>query len=140
MPKRRVVFEPSGLRIAVDESNTILDAARQLGLYISSECAGRGTCGKCLVTMEPVPEPSQNDMAHISEADIESGVRLACEHKIHTDTRVVIPHAAQLKILVDGTPSHIDWDIDDGLAGQMGIAIDLGTTTIVAYLIGMENG
>ncbi|MFW9913714.1 MAG: 2Fe-2S iron-sulfur cluster-binding protein, partial [Candidatus Thorarchaeota archaeon] len=140
MPKKRVVFEPSGLRIAVDESSTILDAARKLGLHISSECAGRGTCGKCFVTIEPVVEPSQNDMAHISEADIEMGVRLACEHKIQTDTRVVIPYAAQAKILMDGTPSSMEWDIDEGLAGQMGIAVDLGTTTIVAYLLGMEKG
>jgi len=138
--KKRVIFEPSGLRIAVDESSTILDAARKLGLHISSECAGRGTCGKCFVTMEPASDPSQKDLVHISEADIERGVRLACEHKIKTDTSIVIPHAARAKILIDGTESSIDWDIDDGLAGQMGIAIDLGTTTIVAYLMNIENG
>ncbi|MFX0053802.1 MAG: ASKHA domain-containing protein [Promethearchaeota archaeon] len=140
MPKKRVVFEPSGLRIAVEESNTVLDAARKLGLHIPSECAGRGTCGKCFVTMEPAAEPSQEDMKHISEVDIARGVRLACEHRIKADTRVVIPHASKAKILIDGITSSMDWDIDDGLAGQMGIAIDLGTTTIVAYLMSMENG
>ncbi|MHA2004376.1 MAG: ASKHA domain-containing protein [Candidatus Thorarchaeota archaeon] len=140
MSKKRIVFEPSGLRIAVDGSTTILDAARRLGLHISSECAGRGTCGKCIVTMEPAADHSKADITHISETDREHGIRLACEHKIQTDTRVVIPHAAQAKILVDGIASSLKWDIDDGLVGQMGIAIDLGTTTIVAYLMNMESG
>ncbi len=140
MSKKRVVFEPSGLRIAVDESSTILDAARMLGLHISSECAGRGTCGKCFVTMEPAADQSESDVTHILKSDRERGVRLACEHKIQTDTRVVIPHAAQTKILVDGIASDMEWDIDDGLAGQMGLAIDLGTTTIVAYLMNMGSG
>jgi uncharacterized 2Fe-2S/4Fe-4S cluster protein (DUF4445 family) len=34
----------------------------------------------------------------------------------------------------------MDWDIDDGYADQKGIAIDLGTTTIVAYLMDLEKG
>jgi uncharacterized 2Fe-2S/4Fe-4S cluster protein (DUF4445 family) len=90
--------------------------------------------------MEPAGTQSKADTTHISETDRERGIRLACEHKIQTDTRVVVPHAAQAKILVDGTASFMEWDIDDGLAGQMGIAIDLGTTTIVAYLLNMESG
>ncbi|MHA1925723.1 MAG: ASKHA domain-containing protein [Candidatus Thorarchaeota archaeon] len=140
MSKKHIIFEPSGLRIAVDESSTILDAARKLGLHISSECAGRGTCGKCTVTVEPAANQSKADINHISETDRGRGIRLACEHKIQLDTRVVIPHAAHAKILIDGTASSMAWDIDDGLAGQKGIAIDLGTTTIVAYLMNMENG
>jgi uncharacterized 2Fe-2S/4Fe-4S cluster protein (DUF4445 family) len=90
--------------------------------------------------MEPAADQSKADIAHISESDRERGIRLACEHQILADTRVVIPHAAQAKILVNGTASSMEWDIDDGLPGQMGIAIDLGTTTIVAYLMNMESG
>jgi uncharacterized 2Fe-2S/4Fe-4S cluster protein (DUF4445 family) len=138
--RKLVVFEPSGLRIAVDESSTVLDAARKLGLHISSECAGRGTCGKCFVRMEPAPPESEADIAHISESERARGLRLACEQIVHVDTRVVIPQAVQAKILVDGTTSSMEWDIDDGLTHQKGIAIDLGTTTIVAYLIDMESG
>ncbi|MCK5265255.1 MAG: 2Fe-2S iron-sulfur cluster binding domain-containing protein [Candidatus Thorarchaeota archaeon] len=47
MPAIVVVFEPAGLRVAVDSETTVLEAARKVGLHISSECGGRGTCGKC---------------------------------------------------------------------------------------------
>ncbi len=140
MPKKLAVFEPSGLRIKIDASNTILDAARELGLQISSECAGRGICGKCFVTVEPAANPSEADITHLSEIDRLRGIRLACQHELQTDTRVVIPQAAQAKILMGGTASSMEWNIDQDLTGQKGIAIDLGTTTIVAYLLDMENG
>jgi uncharacterized 2Fe-2S/4Fe-4S cluster protein (DUF4445 family) len=90
--------------------------------------------------MEPAGNQTEADLAHISESDRNRGIRLACEHEVETDTRVVIPYVEQAKILVDGTTSPMDWEIDKDLAGQMGIAIDLGTTTIVAYLMDMENG
>jgi len=44
MPTIVVVFEPSGLRVAIDSGTTVLEAAREVGLHISSECGGRGTC------------------------------------------------------------------------------------------------
>jgi len=44
------------------------------------------------------------------------------------------------KILIDGVASPTKLDIDKGLERQKGIAIDLGTTTIVAYLLELEKG
>ena len=45
---------------------------------------------------------------------------------------------AHIKILA--TSEVKDWVIDSGLQDQFGIAIDLGTTTIVAYLLDLSNG
>lgn len=136
-----MVFEPSGLRIDVEETATILDVARRLGLHISSECGGHGTCGKCLVSVEPPPHPSESDKKHISESDIKEGIRLACQHRIQRKTHVATGlSASSAKILIDGTLSSAEWDIDKGLENQKGIAIDLGTTTIVAYLLNLETG
>ena len=141
MPRKIVVFEPSGLRISVDETVTILDAARRQGLYLPSECGGHGTCGKCLVSVEPPPQPLELDCTHISEEDIKKGVRLACQHRIQRDMHVAISQAmSSAKILIDSTLSPTKWDIDRGLKNQKGIAIDLGTTTIVAYLLDLETG
>jgi len=136
-----VVFEPSGLRIGVDESTTILDAARRLGLYLPSECGGHGTCGKCLVSIEPTPMPSETDNKYIPATDIEKGVRLACQHRIERNIRVTTGFASSsIQILTDGAPSSLEWNLDTGLENQKGIAIDLGTTTIVAYLLDLETG
>lgn len=135
------MFEPSGLRISVEETISVLDAARNLGLHISSECGGRGTCGKCIVAMQPVPAPSDRDLQHLSEDDVENGFRLACQHSVSTNTRVVVQQAiAKTKILVEGVTIGEEWDIDEGLSPAKGVAVDLGTTTIVAYMMNLADG
>ncbi len=141
MARKIVTFEPSGLRIDVDETATILDAARRLGLPLPSECGGHGTCGKCLVLVEPSSEPSEIDYKHISESDLKKGIRMACQHRIQRDIHVAIRQATiPAKILIDGISSSTKWDIDSGLEEEKGIAIDLGTTTLVAYLLDLETG
>ncbi|MFX1416365.1 MAG: ASKHA domain-containing protein [Promethearchaeota archaeon] len=141
MRKAILVFEPSGLRISVDDTVSVLDAARMLGLYVSSECGGRGTCGKCHVIMQPTPEPSEADLSVLSEEDIGQGVRLACEHSAEQNTRVIVKQAAaKTKILLEGVSKEVEWDVDEGYSEEKGIAVDLGTTTIVAYLMNLSDG
>ncbi|MFW9962493.1 MAG: ASKHA domain-containing protein, partial [Candidatus Sifarchaeia archaeon] len=141
MATKIVTFEPSGLKIDVDETTTIIDAARRLGLHLPSECGGHGTCGKCLVSVEPPPLPSEVDRTYISESDIKKGIRLACQHRTQRDIHVAISQTIDsAKILVDSVLSSAKWNIDRGLENQKGIAIDLGTTTIVAYLLDLETG
>jgi uncharacterized 2Fe-2S/4Fe-4S cluster protein (DUF4445 family) len=139
--KKIVTFEPSGLKIEVHDAVTILDSARRLGLYLPSECGGSGTCGKCLVLVEPPPKPTEVDCTHISQLDLENGIRLACQHRIQRDMHVAMKQTTiPAKILIDGALSTEKWNIDPGLESQKGVAIDLGTTTIVAYLLDLETG
>ena len=44
-----VVFQPSGRQAQVAEGQTLLDAARSMGVEIESICGGQQTCGKCKV-------------------------------------------------------------------------------------------
>ncbi|MHA2187202.1 MAG: 2Fe-2S iron-sulfur cluster-binding protein, partial [Candidatus Thorarchaeota archaeon] len=112
MAKRVVLFEPSGIRIAVDERITVLQAARNTGLHISSECGGRGTCGKCSVVMIPAPDPSERDFKHLSSSQIEEGSRLACQHNCRSNMRVVLtPAMGQIKILSDSIANENAIDI-----------------------------
>ena len=141
MREHILVLEPSGLRIAINEQTTILEAIRMVGLQISSECGGQGTCRKCRVTLNPVIEPTQVETQFLGKHDIDAGVRLACQHRISSDTRAVIPHTSTaVKILTRGVSSPSDFAPDEGHEGEFGIAIDLGTTTIVAYLLDLSNG
>lgn len=139
MPKRLVVFEPSGLRVAADASFTILDAAREVGLHITNECGGRGTCGKCHVFVEPAGRPTRQDIEKIPVTELGKGARLACRHKTSRAIRVILPQRAEeAKILTEGVAGH--WELDSSLNGQFGIAIDLGTTTIAAFLLDLSDG
>ncbi len=141
MKKYVIVFEPSGLRISIDEHNTFLDAIRQTGLHVNSECGGRGTCLKCIITLHPAPEPTPQDLKHISSTDLEKGFRLACQHKVKQKSRVVLQdHQREVKILFEGLSVEKRWKLDSEQKDKFGIAIDLGTTTIVAYLLDLDTG
>jgi len=141
MQEHVLVLEPSGLRIVINEQTTILEAIRMVGLQIPSECGGRGTCGKCRVILNPTNPPTQVEIQRLGEHDIEAGLRLACQHRIRSDTRAVIPHTSTAaKILTSGVSSANDFAPDEGHEGEFGIAVDLGTTTIVAYLLDLDNG
>ncbi|MEE9376327.1 MAG: ASKHA domain-containing protein [Rhizobiaceae bacterium] len=47
-----VLFMPSGKRGNFPIGTPILDAARELGVYVESVCGGRGICGRCQVAPE----------------------------------------------------------------------------------------
>lgn len=139
MSNTLVIFEPSGLRVSVEHETTILEAAREVGLHVSSDCGGRGTCGKCRVIVQPAGIPSSRDLEHLSKEEIENGVRLACTFQIKEQTRVLLLRSkGQVKILT--TSESKELDIDLGQQNQYGVAIDLGTTTIVAYLLDLSTG
>ena len=42
-----VLFMPSGKRGRFAPGTPVLDAARELGVYVESVCGGRGICGRC---------------------------------------------------------------------------------------------
>lgn len=136
-----VVFEPSGLRVFEEEHNTFLDSIRKTGLHISTDCGGKGTCGKCSIALHPAPDPKSQDLEHISSLDLDQGIRLACQHSVKQDTRVVLlDHRTDVKILSEGQSIEKQWRLDSGLESKFGVAFDLGTTTIVAYLLDLSTG
>ncbi|MBW3095775.1 ASKHA domain-containing protein [Pseudohoeflea coraliihabitans] len=47
-----VLFMPSGKRGRFAKGTPVLDAARQLGVYVESVCGGRATCGRCQIEVQ----------------------------------------------------------------------------------------
>ncbi len=140
MPKHVVIFEPSGYSVSVDSATCILEAARSLGLFIPSDCGGQGTCGKCRVAFRPVPIATEKDQHHLSPSELAMGLRLACEHVVDRRTRIILLQTGQAKILTSGKSRPMRSQRDPGLVGQKGVAIDLGTTTVVAYFMDLGTG
>jgi len=126
-----ITFEPEGERISIHEGATLLEAAAQAGIILNSVCGAKGTCGKCLVVIEP------------SKQEV-----LACQYIIHSDLTVTIPPQSRFyepKILEHGIDvearfrsGFTDEKLQPGKA--FGLAFDIGTTTIVAKLIDLANG
>lgn len=112
------------------------------GIYIDQPCGGTGLCGKCRVILSgTVPEPTSKEKKIFSEEELASGFRLACQTKASGGMKVTIParDSQSIKVLDtfrNGTHTAAPCRGDQG----SGIAVDIGTTTIVAYLVDLGTG
>jgi len=130
-----VRFEPDGTSISIHGGATVLEAAEQAGIILDSICGGSGTCGKCSVAIEGIPQKV-----------------LACQYIVDRDLTVILEVGAKLfeqKILQQGVDRQIEIapaiiEANRGLIKTpnriFGIAVDIGTSTVVAKLLDMVDG
>lgn len=147
-----IEFLPSGERIAARSGAALLDSAYRAGLRIDAPCGGDGVCGKCRVRFASgAPVPSASDRAVFDESRLAEGWRLACCANVTDDAVVEIPETSllyrRLQIAADrgdiGDIRNTDplpADIHCGEGGNRGIALDIGTTTLVGELYDLDAG
>lgn len=77
----QVQFQPTGKRVEVPPGTDLLEAARQAGIELTAACGGEGSCGQCqvIVLSGRVSAPSPDETLTLSQADLRSGRRLACQ-------------------------------------------------------------
>jgi len=103
-----VQFEPSGLKVKVSTGTTLLEAAHEAGIYLSSICGGDGYCGKCKVIVNEGQFYSRPSPLLTTEESRENIV-LACQTKVLSDLTVTVPKSHSLetgRVLMD-TDAHI---------------------------------
>ncbi|MDO4616031.1 MAG: ASKHA domain-containing protein [Lachnospiraceae bacterium] len=129
MRKRyKVTFLPQNVVQEVEEGTTILAAEQMAGLEPDAPCGGKGDCGKCRV--------------EITEG-IHTGVVLACQTPVDCDMRVnTLSQEKIQKILTEGQTREVAVDPGVGSPDQefYTVAFDIGTTTIVGYLLDGRSG
>jgi uncharacterized 2Fe-2S/4Fe-4S cluster protein (DUF4445 family) len=163
--KHRVVF-PQYARgregIEIEDGATLWDQAWGLGIQISSACGGRGECGKCVVRVDKGSE----GLAERTEAErnfpLAPEERLACQARVISggqDIVVYVRAAGEYTILTESVEARVPLnpflrrigdqvflqDICERSVGRyegelLGLAIDVGTTTLVAQILDMESG
>lgn len=125
----RVLFLPDQIEISVPSGTVLLSAAKTAGVYIDAPCGGNGTCGKCSVLLD------QN--GNVSRV-------LACKTPVLRDCTVTLPQTAQLDTLRNGAERSVEISpyslIDKQVDGACFAAFDLGTTSIVCYLLDAVTG
>ena len=132
-----IEFYPDNKQIKVDASKSILEASTALGIYLASVCNGLGTCGKCKVIVEE-GEVEAKKTNLLTEEERKGNYYLACLTYPRSDLKVIIPNESRLgkhQIL-----EHTRGIQKDVLVGEeAGVAVDVGTTTVVAYLVDLTN-
>ena len=131
MRKHNIQLQPLGKIIQVNDQTPLIDVLHEFG--IEFPCGGKGTCGKCKVKLlNGDIEISDIHQQKIDKLGLSSDWRLACYSNCTSDITLEIEQFNHL-ILADES----DFDFN-ALAG-FGIAIDLGTTTLVAQLVDLST-
>ena len=115
-----IQFMPGGQTVTVAEGTNLLDAARSAGLTPNAPCGGKGTCGKCKVRL----------LHRADQPEV-----LACQTKV-TEAMTVRFLSEESKSQVISTRSNLGLgefapDSEEGYC----VAFDIGTTTVVGYLL-----
>src|ERR1035438_2117633 len=150
MPSHPVRFSPSGRSTSVAEGSSILRAAELAGEPVRAECGGRGACGRCLVRILEGQVPEYRVLRR------ESGFPqvLACLTPVHGPLTVEPLVEAQLPKLVssdryigtDALSAWAPWPLDLAPLVEcrepedLGVAVDIGTTTLRLLLIRLSDG
>lgn len=103
-------------------------------------CAGNGRCGKCKVKAAgALSEMEEREKEKLTEAEIGDGIRLACYTKVLGNCEVWIPEKKSAVIMQDGILPEQHQAGENPLFKQLGVAVDIGTTTMAARLYTREG-
>ncbi len=114
MTDHLVVFTPSGKRGRFAKGTQLIEAARDLGVYVESVCGGRGICGRCQVEIqsgnfakhgieskqENVSAFGAKEQRYAEKRDLKEGRRLSCSATVEGDLVVDIPLDVQVNAQV----------------------------------------
>ena len=125
-------LSPAGLELAVASGTRLQDILFAQG--VEFPCGGRGRCKGCRVKVLRGNLPVRVEEINLLTPDeIETGWRLSCCHSLTGDLELEL---AQWEAAILSDQTSFRFVPRDGL----GIAIDLGTTTIAAQLLDLATG
>lgn len=137
MPEVTLIYGPEIKTVQAEEGSLVGDVIAASGLPLEQPCAGKGTCGKCKVLVEiGVSDPDEIEMNNLSPGELALNNRLACRARIQGETRLVLSPILVYsnKIFKGSSRYKKEKDL------PLGLAIDLGTTTVAAFLTTLDNG
>jgi len=148
--KIELTLLPENRRIQIQKSQSILEALINAGVLLRADCGGKGKCGKCRIQISDehrnqVSPPTEVETRALGEKNLQTGIRFACQVWASSDIAISIPAQTLLapEVAQKG-PTLIPSlkpvkEEAPGTPEAFGIAIDLGTTTIAAYLCDLNR-
>ena len=127
-----VQLQPLGAELRVPNGTPLRDILFSYG--VEFPCGGHGRCRKCKVKLVQGAMPvTEKEAGILDKNEIEDGWRLACCASVSGNVTLEIGQW-ETQILADDT--HFSFEPREGF----GIVVDIGTTTLVAQLLNLNNG
>lgn len=146
-----VHVKSSNKEIIYKSGQNLMTTLLKAGIFVDNPCNGKGTCGKCKVKIYKgqIKEVCETEKQFLSKEELRSGIRLSCFLYPESDIELdVLQSENNHRILTSGLKTSVafkPWDYKGfGIEVNIdkrsyGIAIDIGTTTVVAALIDLRT-
>ncbi|MCR4831823.1 MAG: ASKHA domain-containing protein [Pseudobutyrivibrio sp.] len=122
-----------------EEPISFVDAMKELGLSFYRPCGGIGRCMSCAIKFAyGMPQMTADDERALDFSDMRAGWRLGCKCIITRDCKIEVPASLASEItsvLADEVQEDADLSKLD-----IGIAVDLGTTTLATAIVDLDTG
>ena len=78
-------------KVEVAQGSSLLSTLSENGVYLSSACGGKGSCGQCKVqVVEGGGEILDVEKGHFTRKEIKEGFRLGCQCKVKGDISIQV--------------------------------------------------
>ena len=135
----KVYNDSECFELVIKEEQSILDSLIKHDQSFSSICGGNGKCGKCKIKILQGEIPATDfDRHFFSDTELEEGMRLACK-AYPTDEiifKVCFKNEENFQVITENFSQEMK---QFSVTENLGIAIDIGTTTIALQLIELDK-
>lgn len=134
-----ITIPGENIKLNIEAGISVGQALKDSGIYLSQPCGGFGSCGKCKIRVRSGElSPSQADYDFLSYDEIQVGIRLACRaYPINDISIELLSNKENIKAIGSGEAVKAIGSVKK--TGSLGIAIDIGTTTLAAILINVDT-
>ena len=131
-----VIYGNEERSVTVAKDSVLGEAIIATGLPLEQPCAGRGSCLKCKVIAEGALSPlDEKEREGLTQAEQASNYRLACRARVQGDVNVTLaPIVVYSNKIFASSDEYKRQDV------PLGLAIDLGSTTVAAFLTTLDTG
>lgn len=129
--KYKIELLPLGRTLEIEAGAALQDVLFPLG--VEFPCGGRGRCKGCRIKVLQghIPVTSEHERI-LSAQELQAGWRLACRCQIASDLKIEL---AQWESAILSDDTAFAFTPHEGL----GVAVDVGTTTLVVQLLDLET-
>jgi len=144
IPVYRILFKPGNIEAESKDGELVINVSAAAEAGISRHCGGTGKCGKCRILaadwrqfLSPV---TLAEKKLLKKEEIDAGIRLACCAAVKGNGIITVIDSINDSgnLILENTSGKkvTDWNPD---RNGLGIAADIGTTTVVCYLLDLDK-